>query len=331
MIFAAGTRLRNGLYATGALKPVRVPRPVLSVGNITLGGTGKTPLVVYLAQWLADRGFTPALLTRGYGRQARSRMIIVSPGDVAPLPASCGDEPALIRRLVPQTWLGVCSQRHLAAAEILKRCDEPIFLLDDGYQHRSLHRDLNLVVIDPSQPLLRNRVVPLGTLREPLSSLERADAVVINGDVPDMQVQVRGLASGTCVFCCVQSIESLVPLRDWLCMGREASSAEVPTSVFLVAALGNPKRFQADAERFGLRVRGTRFFKDHYHPRAAEWQACDAGARAAGAAALLVTAKDAIKMTYVPEFPCFVAVQSTRILEQRAFDSMLEQVLRKHR
>jgi tetraacyldisaccharide 4'-kinase len=304
---------------------------VISIGNLTLGGTGKTPLVVYMADWLTDHGFTPALLSRGYGSQAGGRIVVVGPNDSAPVPERCGDEPALIRRQVPGIWLGIGARRDLAAAEILRRCPQPIFLLDDGYQHRRLWRDLNLVVIDASQPLMSNRAAPLGTLREPPSALKRACAVFINGDSRDVETQVRRLAPGACVFKCQQSIQSIVGLRDWLGAGRECAPPPAPASVFLVAAIGNPERFQVDAQRFGLRVRGARFFRDHYRPRAAQWEACAAAAREAGADALLVTAKDAIKMTCEPEFPCFVAVQSTRVVDEHALDSMLEQVLGKPR
>jgi tetraacyldisaccharide 4'-kinase len=223
---------------------------VISIGNLTLGGTGKTPLVVYLAQWLVEHGFTPALLSRGYGSQAGGRITVVGPADPAPLPATCGDEPALIRRQVPHIWLGVCARRDLAAGEILKRCRQPVFLLDDGYQHRRLCRDLNLVVIDATQPFMTNRVVPLGTLREPPSALQRAGAVFINGDSRDVETDVRRLAPGACVFRCLQSIQSIIALSDWLGPGRECAPPPAPASVFLMAAIGNPERFQADAQRF---------------------------------------------------------------------------------
>src|SRR5262249_53976455 len=159
-------RARNELYAGGWLRERRLPRPVISVGNLTLGGTGKTPLAIYLAELLRKLDAAPALLSRGYGRRSRDRIQVFGPGDeVSNLVWRAGDEPALVRRRVPAVWLGISKDRRAAGERVLEKKPDVVFILDDGFQHRKLHRDLDIVVVDRAQPLTTNRVFPRGTLR----------------------------------------------------------------------------------------------------------------------------------------------------------------------
>jgi tetraacyldisaccharide 4'-kinase len=160
-VYEAVVRVRNNLYESSILRHRRLQSPVISIGNITTGGAGKTPLVIFTAKKIKESGFIPAILSRGYGRPDPGIERIISPGDSIKFPArQMGDEPALIRRHVPEAWFGISKNRYTAGGRIAQQAGNPVFILDDGFQHRKLQRDLDIVVIDSSQPLKQIRIYP---------------------------------------------------------------------------------------------------------------------------------------------------------------------------
>jgi tetraacyldisaccharide 4'-kinase len=334
LAYEAFVRARNRLYSTARLQQHRLPAPVISVGNITLGGSGKTPLVIYVAQSLAKLGHTPVILTRGYGRSHPNKMQIIAPGETIPNPAALlGDEPALIRRHVPSAWLGVSGDRLEAGKIIAGRDPKIVFILDDGFQHRRLHRDLDIVIIDESQPLQSNRVFPRGSLREPVSALRRCHLVVINRSLneeqPDsLEPALRNVKSEAKLFHCKQRIRALIPFHSWESRAPGSGVAnEMPSqskSVLLVSALGNPERFQRDIVRFGVGVPGAAFFPDHHRLNRRDWQNCAERARRKGADTIITTEKDAVKVDEPPDFPLLVALQATEMAEVGAFEAVLK-------
>ena len=248
-----------------------LPGPVLSVGNITMGGTGKTPLVLYIAQVLTQQGFQPAILTRGYKRAQSNKTRILAPKErVSSAARILGDEPAVMRRHISSAWMGISKNRFRAGSIISQKLRQAVFILDDGFQHHRLYRDMDIVILDRSQALQSNRVFPRGTLREPLSGLHRCHAIVLNGtqgrrrrgsvrrrdcalspEGIDFLLQPDHRVSGS--PCCVG------------CDGFQCPGTR-PHSAYLVAALGNPQRFEQDVRRLGIDVRGAKFFPDHYWP-----------------------------------------------------------------
>lgn len=330
LVWEAVVRTRNALYDAGRLRLRRLPNLVISIGNLTLGGTGKTPLVIHAARILPSLGFTPAVLTRGYGRDRPGRPLILPPGPAREGDArALGDEPALIRRRVPSAWLGVSADRYGAGCLVARQVPDAVFLLDDGFQHRALHRDLDVVVLDASRPLGADRVFPGGTLREPPCGLRRCHAVVLNeapgaDSVAAMEEEIRSLRCEATVFHCRQSIRALIPFASWNRSGADGDGVSGVRSAYLVAAIGNPGRFRRDIGTLGIEVRGARFFPDHHWVRGSEWKACIDEARVRGAEALIITEKDAVKMTEPPDFPLLVAVQSSEIREAGAFEALLK-------
>jgi tetraacyldisaccharide 4'-kinase len=331
LIFEALVRLRGSLYSSALLPQYRLPGPVISIGNITAGGSGKTPLVIHVARMLLKLGGTPALLSRGYGRARPNESCILPPGKTVPSPAGAlGDEPALVRRHLPSIWMGVSKNRFGAGNTIAGRETNPVFLLDDGFQHRRLHRDLDIVIIDRSQPLAANRLLPRGTLREPVSELRRCHVVVING-MPEkgkiadpLEEEIRSLHPCGTVFHCTQFISSLISFPSWKEHGELSAPSVAIRSAFLVAAVGNPGRFQRDFRRLGIEVRGTRFFPDHYWLTPKDWRACAEEARRKAADAIVTTEKDAVKISRPPDFPLIVCMQSTEIPEAGKFELVLK-------
>lgn len=330
-IYGAAVRLRNTLYESSILRRNRLQRPVISIGNITTGGAGKTPLVIFTAKKILEMNLIPAILSRGYGRPHPGIERVIPPEESIKSPVlHMGDESALIRRHVPEAWFGISKNRHAAGGMIERKAGKPIFILDDGFQHRKLHRDLDIVVIDSSQPLKQNRIFPRGTLREPVSGLRRSHAIVLNGaresDIADPgQFALEELHCREKLFHCSQTIEKLIPFDIWMGPNDPITSFPRPDSAFLTAALGNPERFHGDVLKLGIRVCGTRFFKDHYSLRPEDWNSCVETARKDSADAIIVTEKDAIKLTEPPDFPLLVAVQTTQFSDEKAFVELLHQ------
>jgi tetraacyldisaccharide 4'-kinase len=325
ILWEAVLRIRNRLFESGMLTVHALPRPVISIGNMTLGGSGKTPLATHVARLVAQNAGTPVLLSRGYGRHSRRSCNIVPPDVPIALPAcELGDEPALVRRSVPGVWLGIAADRFEAGIQIAARVSDAVFILDDGFQHRRLRRDLDLLVVDSTQPLESNLVFPRGSLREPVGELRRCHAVIINGgDGMDESPggTIARIHPSARLFHCRQRIETTVPYPEWLAKRPAPGCCTGP--VFLVAAIGNPLRFVRDVTVLGLEIRGSRFYRDHHTPRTEDWLACWGEARSSGARCLLTTEKDAIKIRKDPGVPLTVAVQSTRISENAAFEEMI--------
>jgi tetraacyldisaccharide 4'-kinase len=327
--FEAMVRARSRFYSAGILSRHRLPRPAVSIGNITLGGSGKTPLVIYAAQVLIKLGFIPAVLTRGYGRRNSDKLLIVSPTRELPSPESIlGDEPALVRRRVPSAWLGVSKDRRAAAEEIAGRAQGIVFVLDDGFQHQKVYRDLDIAIVDRTQHLMANHIFPRGTLREPVSHLRRCHAVVINGiqgpgEQDLTESAIRSLHVNAPLFHCDQKIKLLVPFSQWS-KGEEDWRGPYPRSALVVAAIGNPERFRRDVVRLGIEVCGSRFFADHHRINSKEWLACREQADAGAADAIITTEKDAMKIEQPPDFPLLVSVQATEMSEADRFELLLK-------
>jgi len=179
-VYGLGVRLRLGAYATSIFRGKTLPGFVVSVGNLTAGGTGKTPAVVMLAQWAVGQGRRVAVLSRGYGSQGHQDILEVSDGkgryaDVR----MAGDEPSLIARAVPDTPVIIARNRHRAGIYAYKRFGSDFFILDDGFQHLQLKRDFNLVLADAMDPFGNSHLLPWGPLREPVTQLGRADAFIL--------------------------------------------------------------------------------------------------------------------------------------------------------
>jgi tetraacyldisaccharide 4'-kinase len=323
-IYGILIRTRNRAYSAGLLSQHRLPGPVIS-----LGGSGKTPLTIHIAQTLLELGFHSAILSRGYGRKYSRRSWILSPGETVPNPDSAlGDEPALMRRYLPCIWMGISANRFRAGSAIAKAQPATTFILDDGFQHRGLYRNLDIVIIDPWQPLQFNRIFPAGTLREPVSELRRCHLAVINGRADTeatalVAASLQNFIGETAIFFCTQRIHALIPFSSWQNAEKHCAGSEWPHSAYLVTAVGNPARFQRDIQQLGIEVRGVHFFRDHYRLEQKDWDACINEARIKSVDAIITTEKDAIKILRSPDFPLYVAIQTLELSDENNFRQVL--------
>jgi tetraacyldisaccharide 4'-kinase len=278
LVFAALAALRRLLYRTGSLPATYLPLPVIVIGNISVGGTGKTPLVIWLAEWLRERGFKPGIVCRGYGGSTRMPRRAAADGD----PRLLGDEAVLLaRRSGCPVWVG--SRRVSAARALLAASPEcDIIISDDGLQHYALGRDVAIAVIDGERGFGNGMLLPAGPLREPLRRLARVDALVINGAALFQR----------------EILPSAVPSFDMNLGGRTFYDLVNPRHqtgpeyfagqrVHAVAAIGNPQRFFNHLRELGISF-VAHPFPDHHAFEAADFAF-------EGNDTVIVTEKDAVK------------------------------------
>lgn len=258
--FARG---RRAIYAWGIRRADILPRPVVSIGNLTAGGSGKTPHILFLANWFVRLGMRIAVLSRGYGRRSRG-VVWASGRDGTPAaPENVGDEPALLAASLPGTAVVVGESRYEAGLECLRFRDADLFLLDDGFQHLPLHRDVDLLLVDGMEGLGNGRALPLGPLREPPAHASFADALILTRCVdPDRMNRVLAgvpFPPGRPVAASRMVPESLVE-RD----GRETPLPEAGGEVAAFAGLARNRQFLETLTAAGFRVRSFHGFGDHH-------------------------------------------------------------------
>ena len=325
--FRLGVTIRAAAYRRGWLKTRRLTRPVISVGNLTTGGTGKTPLVAYLAETLLKQGWKPAILTRGYGRRSGSDLLCIAPGpERTANPREVGDEPALLARQFPQVPIVVCADRYRAGREAEDRFNLDVHILDDGFQHLALARDLDIVTLDTTQELSDWALLPAGPLREPLSALERAHVVVLTrarlGDAWTLEGEIRRRNSQAML---IPSVTELCGMLNLVTSERYAAEAWRGKKVFAFAGIGNPRAFFANLETWGLSLAGQAVFRDHhvYGPREIS-RLCTRGL-AAGAEALVTTQKDTMNFPapWKADIPVLACVTRIKLRDEESFEDVL--------
>lgn len=286
-LYGAVTRTRLALYQRGTFRTTKLERPVISVGNITAGGTGKTPLVEWVAKTVP--GKKVCILTRGYGRDNPHQQVVVSDGEtILAEPSEAGDEPYLLAtNLLGSAAVISNADRISAGRYAIETFNTECFVLDDGFQHLRLARDLNIVTLDATNPWGGGQLLPHGLLREPLSGLIRADCVVLTRcdqattNLDELQEQVRSLIRGRPLFeSSMRAVNALV--------------ATGPVAAF--CAVGNPQSFFEQLRRSGYELVFEKAFADHHSYTQKDVDGLIAAAQRAGAKGLVTTAKDAVKL-----------------------------------
>jgi tetraacyldisaccharide 4'-kinase len=297
-LYAAIARRRRERYAARPDLRRRLRSPVISVGNLAVGGRGKTPLVATIARMLLDMGERPAILSRGYGR-ARPQPDVVIVRDAREIRAGLevsGDEPLMLARQLPGVCVLTCPDRYQAGTIAEQQLGATVHVLDDGFQHLRLERDIDLVVVgrdDIAHPV----TLPAGRLREPLDTLIAADAVLAEDDV---------IIDSAGFDLPVYRIHRETPTD------RGATSAAAGgRPVLAVAGIAAPERFFDDLRRAGWPVAETMPFKDHHRFTAGDIDRIVASARHAGAALVVTTEKDYVRLLPFEPWPVpivFVAI-----------------------
>lgn len=290
LLYGLALRLRGLLYQLGILTVHRLPCPVISIGNITVGGTGKTPATILVAQELQQRGCRVAVLSRGYGGTLEGTVALVSDGQNLLLtPDQCGDEPCLLAGRVPGLEIVIGADRYRAGLHALEKLKPDILLLDDGFQHIRLHRDLNILLLDGTRPFGNGWSLPLGLLREPLSALKRADMVVFTRCRPFQPVVDPGVQ-----WCRSEhSLSGFNRLDD----GKELAVDLLRTTrVAAFAGIADPAAFFESLRQLGIHLTAISALPDHEPYCAERLSELDRFAAESAADWLITTEKDGVKL-----------------------------------
>jgi len=283
------------LYTTGVLRVRKLASPVVSVGNLTVGGTGKTPMVLWLAERFLAEGKRVAILSRGYRGSGET-----------------SDEIELLRnRLGDRVVFGVGPDRFATGRKIESASSVDVFLLDDGFQHLAVARDVDIVLVDSTRPLNAERLLPAGRLRERPSAIARANIVVLTrahqslSTAPDI--------SKLSVLPVFRASTRLTGFK-WFKGGEElVGVAEIPQPVFAFCGIGNPQAFLADLAQWGVEVAGKKVFRDHHCYSEEDGRELEMLAKSVGAKAVVTTEKDAQNLRgvnfAVPAYCCEIAME----------------------
>ncbi|MBE0535772.1 MAG: tetraacyldisaccharide 4'-kinase [Phycisphaerae bacterium] len=280
--YGSAVAVRNLGYNTGLLKSHAADVPVISVGNITTGGTGKTPLVVWLCRRLHEKGLRCAVLTRGYKS---------TNGGV-------DDEPAILKKACPEAKVIVNPDRVAGAARAVSEFGADVLVMDDGFQHRRLRRDLDILAVDATRPFGYGRLLPAGLLREPVGAIERADAVVITRydqiapfhidrlekeilRIKPKMVVAKAIHQHPCARGTGGAVYSLEDLKQ--------------QRLFVFCGIGNPEAFLKRLREHGLCIAGKQVYNDHHHYTESDFGQIQQAAKAVDATMILATEKDWVK------------------------------------
>ncbi len=310
--------VRSFLYTIGILRSVDLGRIVISVGNITWGGVGKTPFVILMAEHLASLGITPAILTRGYMKKSLYG-------------SAQSDEAAMIREYIPDVIVGIGADRRQSSQKILAKHSVDAFILDDGFQHRKVMRQLDIVLIDATNPFGNGALIPRGILREPLNALKRAQIIVLTKSdfnqtvVQKLENQIRGINRGCIIAWAVHAPQALGELFS----GRQEPLENLRgRKVVSFCSIGDPQSFAESLRRIGAGVEKNFVFYDHYIYSVDDIQTLVKQAHKAGVQDFVTTAKDAVKILQFKEafgsFRCWVLKIEIELI--RGKDEVFERI-----
>ena len=289
--------LRNGLYDRGLFRQEKLPCPVISVGNLVVGGTGKTPMVILLAKLLREKGCSPAVLSRGYGARTKAPINTVSDGNRILIPWNeAGDEPVLIARSLQGVPVLTGPRRLLTGRAAIRHLGADILILDDAFQHRALYRDLDIVLIDAARPVGNGRLLPEGPLREPVKALCRAHILVRTGGG-------RELEQPPPVFPETPSFRGFHRPLEIVEGGRLTPAASLKgQKVCAFAGIGRPEAFRRSLNELDSEIVAFRPFPDHHPYSRADIDILRKLAAKTRAERIVTTEKDGIRLADFPDF-----------------------------
>ena len=329
-LYSVAMKARRSLYSRGLLHVQDVGAPIISVGNLTMGGTGKTPLVEWVADKLAAANRRVCILTRGYGRAKPKQRVIVSNGaEILSDAEQAGDEAFLLaERLKSRAAVISDADRVSAALWAIENLGSEVFILDDGFQNLRLARNLDLVAIDATNPWGNRRLLPRGILREPPRELARADCIVLtrvdeSHRIQELEREVSELSKGRPT---IRSRMKILGLRSVGAAGESLSGEEIKSSTAAAfCGIGNPQSFFAQLRGDGYELGHAQLFRDHHVYTQTDIDRVVRVSIAAGARALLTTAKDEVKLRSLRfDLPSYAVDIGIEIEESEKLNALIE-------
>jgi tetraacyldisaccharide 4'-kinase len=331
-IYGSVMNVRNALYDKGVFASYALGVKTISVGNITVGGTGKTPLVAFVAETLFQSGEKVCILTRGYGRENPNERVIVTDGEKILTDAkNAGDEPfELAEKLVGKAVIVADGDRASAGIWAREKFGITAFVLDDAFQHRKVKRDLDIVCIDATKPFGNKKVLPSGILREPLENLNRAKAIVITRsnlaeDLKTLKFEILKYSNAP-IFISHNKFSNFTEIiaqktnQNFKTLNSQLSTL----NSLAFCALGNPNNFFEQLRRENFNLTATENFPDHHFYSQKDIEKIEKKARENGAEILITTAKDAVKLNGLKiAFPIFTAKNEIIFENRKDFINLL--------
>ncbi|MBI1746017.1 MAG: tetraacyldisaccharide 4'-kinase [Acidobacteria bacterium] len=342
-LYGLAVQIRLWLYRSGIIKPRKLHNPVISVGNLTVGGTGKTPIVELIARRLREYGEAPVILSRGYKAIDISKNLLVSDGTNILMDwEDAGDEPFQLARNLTSTKVYIGKNRYISGQQAEGKGESCVFILDDGYQHVQLKRNLNILLIDATDPFGGGALLPIGRLREPIREIRRADIIVITRsdspfDEETLTGAIRRYKPAIPILFAYHDVIGLFPVKE---VDRRTDLNErrlnpidigefFGQSVLTVAGIARPDLFVKDVQHFQIQVAGHMSFPDHHTYCASDVDTILAEARRLGVRAILTTEKDAIRLShlYSDESPLYYLRIEARIMDEERLKFYIESCL----
>jgi tetraacyldisaccharide 4'-kinase len=318
-------RVRRRRYETQPQRRRHLEKPVISVGNLSMGGTGKSPVVAAIAQWLIDAGERPAILSRGYARRdVADGVVIVSDGrEILSGFDRSGDEPLMLARQVPRAIVCVSPERYLSGRLAEQQLGATVHILDDGFQHLELARDLDVLVTRVGE-IPNGKLIPRGRLREPIDAAARAQVLVVS-DATAGAAASEAWALGISQSCgALRTLGAPVPVGDQGSGIRDQGLGIGEQKVLTVAGIANPDRFGSSLKDAGWNVVDSMTFKDHHRYSKGDLAAIAATMQSAGANAVFTTDKDAVRFESLgASFPLY---RVPLLVEFEPADALFESV-----
>ncbi len=294
-VYGAGIAVRNMCFDHHLFKSGSLNVPVISVGNISAGGTGKTPMVEYLVRFFKGRGTNVAVLSRGYGRSTNGTRVVSDGRSVMGTAGESGDEPFQIAMNSPETVVMVDEDRLRGGRDLVSRFRPDMIVLDDGFQHRWLARACDIVLVDGSELLRRERLIPAGHMREPVRALRRATCVVLTncgGRAAEAGRRISDVTGKAVVRAELMPVHFVRGDRS----ERAGLGDLVPKTCIAFCGIARPENFRATVEGLGFEVRAFRAYPDHYRYREADLESLSHIYKESGARWMLTTEKDATRL-----------------------------------
>lgn len=340
LIYSKFIDVRNALYENGVLKSHSFNIPVISVGNITIGGTGKTPLVEYIVNVLAERSERVCVISRGYRRENEKQHVLVSDSkNILSNVKNAGDEPIeLAKKLLGKAIVIADANRVRAGRRAIEEFGATALVLDDGFQHIKINRDLDIITMDGTNPFGNQKTLPSGILREPLKNIRRADMVVVTRanlvkNTNNLQKDIKTLHPDCEIFIAENKTSKIISLKHYLnnSVSINISGSDIlekPSLAF--CALGNPNNFfdQLSDGDFNLLVKKS--FRDHHFYSQKDIEDLETNAIKNNCKVLLTTTKDAVKLENIKfKFPVFIIESKLSFDQEKKMRGMVHEVFSK--
>jgi len=329
LVYGCIIYLRNLFYDLGWFTTEDFKLPIISVGNITTGGSGKTPLVMYLANLLIKNGKNPGIVSRGYGRKSQGLVVVHDGKEMKAKVESAGDEPFLMASILKSVPVIVCEDRREAIRHLLNSSKVNIIIMDDGFQHRKVKRDLDIITISANDSKNDYRLLPWGKLREPFKNINRSNAIVFtktdNYTPPNMLAEFQSVFKGNSI---VSSIIPVLMRYDSSGYHKSLPSSEV---FFAFCGIGEPDSFFKSIKQLDLKLGGKRIFSDHQEYTESVITKLSAQIKSSNCAAIITTEKDLVKLSesFLDEFETFVIKIEVEFETEKAVLDMIQPVLLK--